>query len=207
MPHIRRRNQLGLIRGEELLYLLQFFNVLVALLVVASLHDPCMLADHDDGVSKLTEELAVWVLLDHLVHHLEDRSEVVVNLLVVDDEGFLEFNLGEIDAEILRVLLDVLRGDFLQLFLTRLTILPIILDFLLIDLPHQSLEYGSKPFLEDTCLVLVAKVELLHEYEMLVDESAVMQNVHALFEGDAGRKDHVYRLQGRGVLPETHSDV
>lgn len=72
MPHIRRRNQLGLIRGEELLYLLQFFNVLVALLVVASLHDPRMLADHDDGVPKLTEELTVWVLLDHLVHHLED---------------------------------------------------------------------------------------------------------------------------------------
>lgn len=74
----------------------------------------------------------------------------------------------------------------MQLFLTCLAILTIVLYLFFIDLPHQGLEYGREPFLEDTCLILITKVELFHQYEMLEDESAVMEDIDALLKGNAG---------------------
>ena len=94
------------------------------------------------------------------------------------------------------VLFYVFACYFLELPLSSNYVVSVAYDSFVLDLLPHDLQDSAEPSLEDVDLIVIAERDILHEDDMLEDQSAVMQYIDILFEGDLSRQEGILSLGG-----------
>lgn len=101
-------------------------------------------------------------------------------------------------AQFLRVLLRVLIGHFPQLPLPAEPILPLVYNPTLIYFTLNLIHKGEHPASQNPNLSILARMGFLEKYHILVHETAVVEQIDALFEGEGLGED--LGARGEGVF-------